>query len=113
MDIADESRPISCRIDRIAHYTNTAAKTMDIAKVFRHSSGKQVVVIRDEDPENGSPNISVLVEPEGLGICASKYGYPDTEAGWLKRDEMFEKFSEEDAISAAESILNFAQSATA
>jgi hypothetical protein len=79
---------------------------VDIAKVFRHHpSGKQIVVIRDEDSEDGSPSISVLVEPEGLGICANRFGYPDTEAGWLQRDEIFEEMFTEEMVQKLASRL--------
>ena len=87
---------------------------MDIAKVFQHHpTGKQIVVIRDEDSEDGSPSISVLVEPDGLGICANRYGYPDTEAGWLKRDEMFEeRFTEQEVQKMASRIIDSASALT-
>lgn len=85
---------------------------MDIAKIFNHPSGKQIVVIRGEDNETCYPNISILVEPDGLGICAQRFTYPDTDQGYEKRDRVFTELTEKDVISAVSIILNGASAFT-
>ena len=78
---------------------------MDIVKTFTHPSGKQVVVLRCEDDETGNPAISVMVEPDGLGICQHKSSWPSTDQGEMTRDRKFDDCTEEVALQIADQIL--------
>lgn len=82
---------------------------MDIAKIFTHPSGKQIVVLRGES-EICEPRIEFLVEPDDLGVCRIAYTYPDTDEGHATRDRVFDERVDADfAIRQADRIIDGAR----
>lgn len=76
----------------------------DFAKIFRHPSGKQILVMKDSG-EKAEPVINIFVEPEEFGVCSVSMKYSDDDEGWDKRDEMFDATDEEKAIEVTNAIF--------
>lgn len=67
------------------------------AKLFQYDDIGQVLVVIDqtEDAEKVGPEIRFSFTAPGLGICAVKMNFPDTEEGWDKAEEIFSLASEQ------------------
>lgn len=70
------------------------------AKLFETEKFGQILVVADTNDE-GDPAVVVSVMPPGLGVCAVKLCYPDTDDGWAKRDDTFRAIDEAGACDIA------------
>lgn len=68
----------------------------DFAKLYRAEDIGQVLVMLDSGDEG--PEIGFHFKPAGLGVCAVKLGFPDTEDGWKLAEQALEKVTEEFAL---------------
>lgn len=67
------------------------------AKLFQYDDIGQVLVIIDQSVDNVSPEVRFMFTAPGLGVCAIKFNFPDTEEGWDKAEECFSTASEQTA----------------
>lgn len=61
------------------------------AKIFDSEIYGQLVLIKQGDDESGAPELRVLMEPEGLGVCSVAVKYEDSDEGWDKCEACFKK----------------------
>lgn len=75
----------------------------EFAKLYGKGD-EQVLVIRDSD-DYGRPELKFSVwGGNGLGVCSASFSWDDTDEGWAKLDEAFEKISEERVQTVAASL---------
>lgn len=86
----------------------------DFARLFKFEDIGQVLVTLDQSEETSVPEIKISFNGgEGLGVCAVKFSFKDTDAGWLLAEKEFEEVSEKKAYEVAKDVLGKFESALA
>lgn len=75
----------------------------DFAKLFRHPTIGQVLVMRQSGDDG--PELRVFVHPPGLDVCSIALGFSDDDAGYEKADAAMECVDESRAYKMAESVM--------
>ena len=78
------------------------------AKLYTNENNQILVKIEGAD---GGPEVRFYFEPKDLGVCSFALSFDDSDEGWDKAEEFFEKIDEKMAIETVEKqtkmIMNF------
>lgn len=77
------------------------------AKLFGTDDDQVVALLQSGD--DGEPEIRVLAQPKGLGVCFIGVSYEDTDAGWTRAETQFKELDEASVRLLAEPLYNAAQ----
>lgn len=76
----------------------------DFAKLYRAEDVGQVLIVLD-DGEDG-PEVSISFHPKGLGVCALKLRFKDTDEGNELAEKAFSGMTEEKALGMVRNALS-------
>lgn len=73
------------------------------AKLYETNIGQ--ILVKMDASEEQKPEIRFFFEPEGLGVCSTAMGFPDTEEGWDNQLILFNSVDEDQAIAIANGVI--------
>jgi len=81
---------------------------MKFAKLYETDYG-QILVKLDACSETAVPEVRFYVKPPGLGVCSLALKFKDTDEGWDKAEEAFDKINEPRAVDAVREVMDMGQ----
>jgi len=75
------------------------------AKLYETEQHGQILVVIDTN-DDGSPSVTISVEPEGMGVCSLGPSWKDTDVGWSSAEKLFNDMTEDMAITFADEIFS-------
>lgn len=79
------------------------------AKVFDSKDYGQLVIIQQSSDEDSKPEIRFFFLPEPFGVCNISTTFEDSDRGWEKCEESFEKMTLEIAENCVKSVFEMAR----
>lgn len=77
------------------------------AKLFDTERGQ--ILVKIDQSDEGDPEIRFFTSPPGLGVgvCSAALTFEDSESGWEKAEQAFEKVDMEMALKATARLMEF------
>lgn len=75
----------------------------DFAKLYETDLG-QILVIMDLDSE-GRPALITSFTPENFGVCKLALSFEDSDEGWMRAEEAFDRMNEQTAYASVRGTL--------